>query len=718
MKNKTKVLLTSLATIAMSASLAVGGTYALFTSEDKVNIAVTSGTVNIKAQVKTIETGTKTGNGIVSVNNEFTVTETDGEYTFSKMLPGDFAVVTMEVTNGSNVDVLYRSMVSKEGGLADALVWEANSTWSLWATPQTDEEKTKEIQVRVEFPTDGELKFGEENKYNQYQNTEATLTFTVQAVQSNAEVKDELPENTVAIYTIADLKAFAADVNSGNTYAGKTVLLMSDFDLKGELWTPIGPNADANNKFKGTFDGQGHTISNLKVEQGAAYHAAGFFGALNGTAKNFTIENATIDSLSSGSNTDNGTAVVAGSIYTTGKIDNVHVKNATVNGNRYVGGISGYTYGSVTNCSVEYATLTATIDNLSGEYDNGDKVGGIVGAWWSENTYVISGNTVKDVTLNGYRNVGGIAGYCSGTDIARVTDNKVENVTLLQDKANGYKSEEAIKNTVNAVSGGTTEQGNNTVINASNYNYVEANDSVKLAEALKSAGANSAYVSMTEDVEMESATTAPYGNKYAVAQNGGVLDGNGHELYMECYGDDYGVMTSGGTIKNLTIQEGCRAIMIMYPTQDVILDNVNIGGDGVLYPINTGESAGVTGLKLTVTNSVIKGWTSYEIFESASFTNCKFGQGTYYNNIYGRVVKPYVTTTFTNCDFADMYNLDLSALGANCKVTFVNCTFRGQPLTAENFYNPEDFDGDYDRSGWLSYDLPSGRTFADCVTFA
>ena len=211
MKNKTKVLFTSLVSIALSASLAVGGTFALFTSEDKVNIAATSGTVNVKAQVKGIETGTKTGNGIVSVNNEFTVTETDGEYTFSKMLPGDFAVVTMEVANGSNVDVRYRTLVSKEGGLADALVWEATSTWSLWATPQTDEEKTKEIKVRVEFPTDGELKFGEENKYNQYQNTEATLTFTVQAVQSNAEVKDELPENTVAIYTIADLKAFAAE---------------------------------------------------------------------------------------------------------------------------------------------------------------------------------------------------------------------------------------------------------------------------------------------------------------------------------------------------------------------------------------------------------------------------------------------------------------------------------------------------------------------------
>ena len=52
MNKKSKLLLTSLATIAMSATLAVGGTYALFTDKADVNIAISSGTVDVNATVE------------------------------------------------------------------------------------------------------------------------------------------------------------------------------------------------------------------------------------------------------------------------------------------------------------------------------------------------------------------------------------------------------------------------------------------------------------------------------------------------------------------------------------------------------------------------------------------------------------------------------------------------------------------------------------------
>ena len=222
-------------------------------------------------------------------------------------------------------------------------------------------------------------------------------------------------------------------------------------------------------------------------------------------------------------------------------------------------------------------------------------------------------------------------------------------------------------------------------------------------------------VILTSDVSMESATTAPYGNKYGVALNGGVLDGNDNELEIECYGDDYGIMTSGGTVKNIVIEEGCRAIMIMYPTEDVILDNVKIGGDGVLYPINTGE-AGADGVNLIVTNSVLAGWTSFSNIESASFTNVEFKQGTYYNNIYGRVLKPYVNTVLTGCSFIEHMNLDLTALTNGHKVTFKSCTVNGQAVTAEVFtvpHNNEDYD-----TALFTVGLPSwATTINDCIVF-
>ena len=244
---------------------------------------------------------------------------------------------------------------------------------------------------------------------------------------------------------------------------------------------------------------------------------------------------------------------------------------------------------------------------------------------------------------------------------------------------------------------------------------IVAPNSVSNAEQLAEALANGENVVMTQDITTEAATTAPYGNKYAFKLDGGVLDGNEHELHMECYGDDYGIMTSGGTIKNLTIKEGCRAVMIMYPQSDVILDNVNIGGDGVLYPINTGE-AGAEGVNLIVTNSVLAGWTSYGNIESASFTNVEFKQGTYYNNIYGRVLKPYVNTTLTNCAFVEHMNLDLSDLTAGHKVTMNNCTVNGQAVNAGVFTIPTT-DAQYDTE-LFTIDLPSwASSINDCVVF-
>ena len=244
---------------------------------------------------------------------------------------------------------------------------------------------------------------------------------------------------------------------------------------------------------------------------------------------------------------------------------------------------------------------------------------------------------------------------------------------------------------------------------------IVAPNSASTAEELAEAFANGENVVMTQDITTEAATTAPYGNKYAFKLDGGVLDGNGHELHMECYGDDYGIMTSGGTIKNLTIKEGCRAVMIMYPQQDVILDKVNIGGDGVLYPINTGE-AGAEGVNLIVTNSVLAGWTSYGLIESASFTNVEFKQGTYYNNIYGRVLKPYVNTTLTNCAFVEHMNLDLSALTAGHKVIMTNCTVNGQAVNADVFTVPTT-DSQYDTE-LFTIDLPSwASSINDCVVF-
>ena len=230
---------------------------------------------------------------------------------------------------------------------------------------------------------------------------------------------------------------------------------------------------------------------------------------------------------------------------------------------------------------------------------------------------------------------------------------------------------------------------------------------------LSTAVASGGDVTLTEDVKGEAITTAPYGNKTGLIQNGGVIDGGGNTLSVECSGDDYGIMTTGGTIKNLIINDGSRAIVLYAPTEDVILDNVQIGGDGILYPLNTAEHPTVEGIDLVASNSTFKGWTSFAGIESASFTNCTFGVGTYGNLgwPYGSLLKPYINTTLKNCTFADKYYLDLSALGANCTVTLENCTVNGTTIT-ENIVGTE-----CNGTETFCVELSEGRTLADCVIF-
>ena len=247
--------------------------------------------------------------------------------------------------------------------------------------------------------------------------------------------------------------------------------------------------------------------------------------------------------------------------------------------------------------------------------------------------------------------------------------------------------------------------------------YVVADTATEVTNAL--AAGND--VIFATDIEAPVATTAPYGNKLGIAQNGGTLDGNGKELMFNSYsGDNYGIMTSGGTIKNVTIGGAFRGIVVMNAQEDVIIDNVIIDDEYVCYALNTAEGDGTQ--NVIVSNSTLKGWTSIgNTVKSVSFTNCTFGQGTYYTNVYGRLVKPYVNAVFENCEFGSMYYIDLSALAADQTVTLRNCTVNGVKLTAENWTTlvaPESDCG----AGQISIELRGGTymtatNVADYVIF-
>ncbi len=76
------------------------------------------------------------------------------------------------------------------------------------------------------------------------------------------------------------------------TFEGKTIKLGKDISLKGHQWFPIGCDQDnywMASPFKGTFDGQGHTISNLYIKN--AWHGQALFGyTRDATLTNFTVK--------------------------------------------------------------------------------------------------------------------------------------------------------------------------------------------------------------------------------------------------------------------------------------------------------------------------------------------------------------------------------------------------------------------------------------------
>ena len=255
-------------------------------------------------------------------------------------------------------------------------------------------------------------------------------------------------EGTYYITSANGLRWFAEQVNSRNPeLLTAKVVLDQDIDLAAAArtqmaveanWTPIGlgTNLSAGDTFRGTFDGAGHTIRNMVVNQGAV---AGLFGYVYGaTIKNVTIEDATINS------NHYAGGVVAWVLNTTGNIQVPFV---------------------LENCHVKNSTITSAAEQVNGEWDNGDKVGGLVGyACFADANYAanagakISGCSVEGTTIKAYRDFGGLVGYASYVALENCS---TEDVTLEQDLTHDYKG--TTPDTFGLTIG--KDAGNNTVDN-------------------------------------------------------------------------------------------------------------------------------------------------------------------------------------------------------------------------------------------------------------
>ena len=145
--------------------------------------------------------------------------------------------------------------------------------------------------------------------------------------------------------TAAQLRWFAEQVNTGNTFAGKLIKLAGDIDLKNIPWTPVGNGATGAVSFRGTFDGQDHVISNIMINEGASAFD-GFFGSVWGaTIQNLVLEGVSVETgrLVARVNGDLASSTTAISNVTVngsevdnliGKIENAAI--VTIDGNKFI----------------------------------------------------------------------------------------------------------------------------------------------------------------------------------------------------------------------------------------------------------------------------------------------------------------------------------------------------------------------------------------------
>lgn len=174
----------------------------------------------------------------------------------------------------------------------------------------------------------------------------------------------------------AELTNIGIDTNAstGNTFENKTIYLDCDVDLGGYTWTPItNRNVDDGYFFKGTFDGQGHTIYNLNCSGKNNSYDSLFGYVQGGVIQNLSVVDANLYA------DDNSMHLgIIAALVENGKIINCYTSGTveSVNGWRNVGGISGSCmHGTqIIGCGSD-----AKIISRNSEYS--DSVGGLVGEW-------------------------------------------------------------------------------------------------------------------------------------------------------------------------------------------------------------------------------------------------------------------------------------------------------------------------------------------------
>lgn len=250
---------------------------------------------------------------------------------------------------------------------------------------------TKISNVETKQPTNTE-----NHTYTPVENIEGGIDYS--ALESYAKFNESHSASTAGA---TEITAATTDLTAGTTYtitsaeglkklselsntSGVTIVLANDIDMSGVTgWEGI-------KNFQGTFDGNGHKITNLTGTNGL------FASTSGATIKNVGLENVNI----------NGSSYVGGLI---GNATNTNISNCyttgSINGTSDVGGLVGYTNSTTGTNLYENIYSSANVTGSS-------KVGGLLGETRSRNSdfNIKNAYAIGDVTGSGSQ-IGGFAGY-------------------------------------------------------------------------------------------------------------------------------------------------------------------------------------------------------------------------------------------------------------------------------------------------------------------
>lgn len=450
---------------------------------------------------------------------------------------------------------------------------------------------------------------------------------------SEMTAPEEVTAGTYEISQASELAWLAAAVNgtlpatraavAADSFAGKTFVLTKDIDLGSQEWTPIGTS---DNPFKGTFDGNGKTISNLVVTGGSESNK-GLFGVTHdGEIKNLTVKNAYVSGrLAIG--------VVAGQPYTS-TYSNISVTgHVEVNGIAYVGGVGGRNaYGNWTAVTVN-ADETSYVKAHS--IVNGTAyrsyVGGVVG-FNGEGPQVfesiasnidVKGSTSDAGGLFGIANYGNqfVNCTCSG-NVELYAAEDAEDAEEIGGIAGVWNNETGYTVTFTDCSFNGTLSVNIEGVDLSDNTITGAQYSetgtgellifvlVENQEELAAAFANGNSIILNNDIVL-SENWIPAGTSDKPYK--GVFDGKGHKISgVKVAETDYAALIAyageNTTIKNLTLEDvdinstKHAAGVVCIAGDGLLIDNVTVSGN-----ITAASYAGGlvhNGSYATITNSV------------------------------------------------------------------------------------------------------------------